>query len=200
MNVLDWDLVVFLEMGLRKWKDLSIGLNVLYSFIHDIAIAVYIGGAVAMEYVLNPAQRAIPPAQAQVMGQKTADRFLWLVWGSLGLILLTGTLRLERLQMLDWEWPFFSDAMTLSGSYGRTVLAMFIIWCILAINGLIITFVLRPRLAGKLSARTTASGVAAAQGSKIQAATWVERLTRFDIVAALTAALLGVSLASGGML
>lgn len=190
---------VFLALGIENWNT-SISLNVFYSFLHDIAIAVYIGGAVAMEYVLNPAQRAIPPAQAQVMGQKTADRFLWLVWGSLGLILVTGALRLERAQMLDWEWPFFSGLLTLSQPYGRTVLVMFLIWCILVINGLIITFVLRPRLAGKLSARTTASGVAAAQGSKMQAATWVERLTRFDIVAAVAAALLGVSLASGGLL
>jgi len=182
-----------------SWE-LDIILRVLYGFTHDIAIAVYIGGAIAMEYVLGPAQSSIPPAQAQVMGQKTADRFLWLVWGSLSLILVTGILRLERSGMISGEWPFFSSPLVLSHSYGRTVFAMFLIWCLLVINGLIITFVLRPRLAGKLSSRTSASGVAAAQGSKMQAATWVQRLTRFDIVAALVTALFGASLRWGGML
>jgi uncharacterized membrane protein len=186
MNFTGWELDMFLGVG--------------YTFVHSIAVAVYIGGAVAMEYVLKPAQRAIPPAQAQVMGQKTADRFLWLVWGALILILLTGALRLQHAGMLGWEWPFFYGPLSLFESYGRTVLAMFLIWCVLVVNGLVITFVLRPRLAGRLSARTPASGVAAAQGSKMQAATWVERLTRFDIVAALVAALLGASLRWGGML
>jgi uncharacterized membrane protein len=182
-----------------SWE-LDIILRVFYGFTHDVAIAVYIGGAIAMEYVLAPAQAAIPPAQAQVMGQKTADRFLWLVWGSLAVILITGTLRLERAGMITLEWPFFSSPLVLTESYGRTVFVMFLIWVILVVNGLLITYFFRPRLAGKLSARTSAAGVAAAQDSKMQAATWVQRLTRFDIVAALLAALLGASLRWGGML
>ena len=79
--------------------------HTLLGYIHDLSIAVYLGGAVAMEFVLGPAQASIPPAQAQVMGQKTSDRFLWLAWGSLLLILITGVLRLERLDMLNWTWP-----------------------------------------------------------------------------------------------
>ena len=180
--------------------DATTWLQILYGYLHDIAIAVYIGGAIAMEFVLGPAQASIPPAQAQVMGQKTADRFLWLAWGALAIIVVSGALRLERMDMLQWQWPFFTDPLVFSESYGRTLFVMFVLWCLLVINGAIVTFVLRPRLAGKLSVRTSAAQVTAAQGSKVQAATWVQRLTRADLATALVTALFGASLKWGGLL
>lgn len=181
-------------------SDLQTWLHILFGYIHDLSIAVYIGGAVAMEFVLGPAQAAIPPAQAQVMGQKTADRFLWLVWGSLGLILVTGAARLERMHMIHWSWPFFKSPLVLSDSYGRTVFAMFILWCVLAVNGALITFIFRPRLSGKLRAGASAAGVSASQGAKMQAATWVQRLTRIDLGVAALVALMGASLKWGGLI
>lgn len=180
--------------------NLNTWLHIVYGFTHDIAIAVYIGGAVAMEFILGPAQASIPPAQAQVMGQKTADRFLWLVWGSLSAILVTGVLRLERMGMLTWEWPFFETPLVLSESYGRTLLAMFLLWCLLVVNGALITFVFRPRLAGRITPGTSAAQVAAAQQAKLQAANWVQRLTRIDLGAALVVALMGASLKWGGLI
>lgn len=180
--------------------DLNTWLHIIFGYLHDLSIAVYIGGAVAMEFILGPAQASIPPAQAQVMGQKTADRFLWLVWGSLGTILVTGVVRLERMDMLSWSWPFFKSPLVLSESYGRTLLAMFILWCVLVVNGALITFVLRPRLAGKLTTGITAQQVSAAQSAKLAAATWIQRLTRIDLGAALLAALMGASLKWGGLI
>jgi uncharacterized membrane protein len=134
------------------------------------------------------------------MGQKTADRFLWLVWGSLGLIILTGFLRLEHMGMIVWEWPFFETPLVLSDSYGRTLLAMFVLWCVLVINGALITWYFRPRLQGKLTSRTSAAEVAAAQNAKIAAATWVQRLTRIDLGVAAVIALMGASLKWGGLI
>jgi uncharacterized membrane protein len=192
------DFVPFLY-GLVQ-DDLDSWLQIIYGYIHDLSIAVYIGGAVAMEFVLGPAQASIPPAQAQVMGKKTADRFLWLAWGSLLLILITGILRLERMGMLVWDWNPFESPLVLDQSYGRTVLAMFLLWCGLAANGAIITFVLRPRLAGKLGAGASATNVTASQGARVQAATWVQRLTRADLAVAAVIALLGASLKWGGLI
>ena len=175
-------------------------LQVIYGILHDLAIATYIGGAVAMEYVLGPAQNSIPPAQAQVMGQKTADRFIWLVWGSLGVIIVTAVLRLEKLGHLAYSWPFFQSSMALTQDYGRTVWVMLALWCVLVANGVIMTFYLRPRLAGKLKAGTTAAGVQASQQAKMEAAKWVERITKADIIIAITIALGGASLRFGGSL
>lgn len=180
--------------------DLFTWQGIIYGFLHDISIATYIGGAVAMEYVLGPAQNSIPPAQAQVMGQKTADRFIWLVWGSLAVIVISGALRLEHLGHLDWSWPFFQSTLSLSQDYGRTFWTMFGLWCVLVVNGLIMTLYLRPRLTGKLKAGTTASGVQASQQAKMRAAKWVGRITRADIVIAIVIALLGASLRYGGLL
>ena len=180
--------------------DLNTWLHIIYGYLHDISVAVYIGGAFAMEFILGPAQASIPPAQAQVMGQKTADRFLWLVWGALSAILLTGFLRLERMDMIDWTWPFFKSPLVLSESYGRTLLAMFILWCVLVVNGALITFVFRPRLAGKLNTKISAAQVTAAQGAKMEAATWIQRLSRVDLGVAFVIALLGASLKWGGLI
>lgn len=181
-------------------SDPDIWQHVIYGYLHDLGVATYLGGAVAMEFVLGPAQASIPPAQAQIMGQKTAERFLWLVWGSLALIVVTGVLRLEHLGFMDWTWPFFDSSLSLSESYGRTVLAMFLLWCLLVGNGLLITFVFRPRLAGKITPGTSAAQVTANQGAKLQAATWVQRLTRIDLGVAVVIALLGASLKWGGLI
>jgi hypothetical protein len=68
------------------------------------------------------------------------------------------------------------------------------------VNGLLITFYLRPRLQGRLRSGAAAANVAAAQAAKLQAATWVQRITRADLVIAVTVALLGASLKWGGAL
>lgn len=175
-------------------------IHTFLGYFHDLSIAVYLGGAVAMEFVLGPAQASIPPAQAQVMGQKTSDRFLWLAWGSLLLILVTGVLRLERLDLLDWTWPFFKSPLVLSEDYGRTVFVMFVLWCALAVNGALVTFRFRPRLAGKITPGTSAAQVTANQGARLEAATWIQRLTRADLVIVVVIALLGASLKWGGLL
>ena len=175
-------------------------LQVIYGILHDLSIAVYIGGAVAMEYVLGPAQNSIPPAQAQVMGQKTADRFIWLVWGSLGVIIVTAILRLEALGHIAYGWPVLQSTMGLGQDYGRTIWAMLILWCVLVANGAVMTFYLRPRLSGKLKPGTTSAGVQAAQQAKMEAAKWVERITKADIIIAIVIALFGASLRFNGIL
>ncbi len=169
-------------------------VQVLGAFLHLLAVAVYLGGSVAMEFVLGPAQRFVPPAQAQVIGQRTADRFLVLVWGALALLPASGALLFFSL----------SDQHTLSGTkffttrYGQTLLAMIVLWAVLVANGAIITFVLRPRLAQRASAQQGAAGVSRRLETMQSAATWVSRITRADLVIALFVVLLGASLAYGG--
>lgn len=164
------------------------------AFVHDLSVAVYVGGAVAMEFVLAPAQAAIPPAQAQIMGEKTSNRFLVLVWGSLALILVTGVLRLQMNGMLG------SDGLSLADSYGRTLWTMFGIWVVLAVNGGLITFVFRPTLQGKLQPGSNQTSASQDRDAKMKAATWIQHLTRADLVLAVIVTLLGASLSRGGIL
>ena len=169
------------------------------SFIHDLAIAVYVGGAIAMEFILAPAQQSIPPAQAQIMGEKSSGRFLILVWGSLVLMFVTGVYRLYWRGLL-FGGSLFVAPLTLDSSYGRTLLAMTIIWTILVVNGALITFLFRPILSGKMKAGASQSQGRDAQQAKIRAATWVQYLTRTDVVLAIITVLLGASLSRGGLL
>lgn len=168
------------------------------AFIHDLSVAVYLGGAVAMEFILLPAQSAIPPAQAQVMGEKTSERFLLLVWISLILILLTGLARLYLKGMFLGS-SLFVAPLTLDYAYGRTAFALFLVWLILIVNGALITFVLRPRLTGKMAPGVSRDQANQSRDSKISAATWISHLTRVDLVLAVIAVLLGASLLRGGL-
>jgi len=169
------------------------------NFIHDLSVAVYVGGAIAMEFILAPAQAAIPPAQAQVMGEKTADRFLTLVWISLFLIFVTGVLRLYFRGLIGGD-TWLVPPLTWDYDYGKTVLAMLIVWLLLVINGGLITFVFRPTLRGKLGSGSSQNAASQNMDAKMRAATWIQHLTRIDLVLAIIAVLLGASLLRGGML
>jgi uncharacterized membrane protein len=175
-----------------EWLILTTG------FVHDLSIAVYLGGAVAMEFILGPAQRAIPPAQAQIMGEKTSARFLMLVWISLILILITGLMRLYFKGLIGGE-NLFRAPLGLHYTYGRTVFSLGVVWLLLAVNGALITFVLRPALTGKMSAGVSQVQVNQSRDSMQRAAAWIERLTRADLVLAVIAVLLGASLLRGGL-
>ncbi len=171
-------------------------VRILAAWLHALGVATYVGGAVAMEFVVGPAQKSIPPAQAQIMGKKTADRFLWFVWGSLGLIAISG---LMRLYSTDTEVFLFGSAAT-ETSPGRTYMVKSILWLVLLINGLIITFVLRPKLSERSGSATSATQAQAHQQDQIRAAQWVLRLTRIDLVVAVVLVLFGASLSTGGFL
>lgn len=173
-------------------------LVLLTGFIHDLSLATYVGGAVAMEFILLPAQNAIPPAQAQIMGEKTSERFLILVWASLLLILVTGIMRFYFRGFIGGE-SLFNPPLTLAFAYGRTALALFLIWLALAINGLIITFVLRPRLTEKMTPGISREQADRNRNAKMSAATWIQHLSRVDIVLAVIAVLLGAALVRGGL-
>jgi uncharacterized membrane protein len=170
-------------------------MKVLSAYLHVLGVAIYLGGSIIMEFVVGPAQKAIPPAQAQVMGKKTADRFLVFAWSALGLIVVSGIMRLYS----TGTEMFITGAALWDNSYGRTLLTMVILWCVLVINGSIITFVLRPKLAGRTGAGVSATQVTAHQEGQMKAAEWVERISRIDLGIALVVALLGTALQFGGI-
>lgn len=168
---------------------------VFAAYLHVIGVAVYLGGSVVMELVVGPAQKAIPPAQAQVMGEKTANRFLILVWSALGLILASGLLRLFAAHNAD----ILVSERLFSTDYGRTLLMMVFLWCVLVINGLLITFWLRPKLSSRVGAMASTQDAQKAQSQKVQAARRATWLSRADLVIVFIIALLGSSLGYGGI-
>jgi hypothetical protein len=77
---------------------------------------------------------------------------------------------------------------------------MLLVWTLLVLNGAVMTFVLRPRLSGRMAAGTSAAQATSSQNARISAARWVQYLSRADIVLAMLAVLLGASLGLGGLL
>ncbi len=168
----------------------STAMQVFASYLHLLAVAVYLGGSIAMEFVLGPAQKFIPPAQAQVVGQKSADRFLVLVWTALALFPISGMLLFFAIGAQHTS-DFFGH------SYGQTLFTMMMLWVVLVVNGTLITFVFRPKLAEKAGAGTTGAAMSDRMKQKELAATWISRITRADLAIALVVVLLGASLSYG---
>lgn len=168
-------------------------VQVLAGYLHLLAVAVYVGGSIAMEFVLGPAQSYVPPAQAQIIGQRSADRFLVLVWGALALFPISGLLLFFSMSDQDK----LSGTKFFTTTYGQTTLGMIVLWAVLVANGAIITFVLRPRLTQRASAQGGGAGVAQRLEVQQSALTWVSRITRIDLGVAVVIVLLGTSLAYG---
>ncbi len=169
--------------------------GIIATYLHLIGMATYVGGSLIMEFVVGPAQKAIPPAQAQVMGQKTADKFLIFVWSSLGLLLVSGIM---QAYYKGTEDLVLQGKRAFDSSYGWTQFLMTALWFVLVINGAIMTFVLRPKLAGKMKAQVGAQQVQAKQQEMIKAARYITWITRIDLGIALFLPLLGAGLLKGG--
>jgi uncharacterized membrane protein len=175
-------------------------LDVLYGAVHDLAFAMYIGGLVYAEFVLTPAANAIAPAQGVVVRQKAGDWQAIIAWSSLGLILVTGIMRLNRMQALEFGGSFFLKPAIASSDYGTTIFTMFGLWCLLVVLGALMTFVLRPILVGKIDPKLSQQERQRRQERMLGAARWMTIVMRLDLLVAVTIAVLGVSLKYGGLL
>jgi uncharacterized membrane protein len=175
-------------------------LNVLYGALHDLAFAVYIGGLVYAEFVLTPAADAVAPAQGVVVRRKAGDLQAIVAWASLLVILVTGILRLSRMHLLAFPGTFFLQPAIASSGYGHTVFAMFGLWCVLVVLGLVMTFGLRRILVGKIDPTLSQAERQRRQDRMLGAARWMTVVMRADLLVAVAIAVLGVSLRYGGLL
>lgn len=171
----------------------SYWFGVIATYLHLIAMATYVGGSLVMELVVGHAQKSIPPAQAQVMGEKTADRFLLLAWSALGLLLVSGIMQAYNKSV---EPMLMGDGLFDSG-YGWSLFLMIVLWAVLVVNGSIMTFVLRPRLKGKMVATAGAAHVQARQTQMMGTVRQMLWITRADLVIALLVPLAGAGLIHG---
>jgi len=178
----------------------NLNWGVLYQALHDLAFAVYIGGLFYAEIVLAPAASAVAPAQSAVVSRKAGDRQMIISWTALLVILVTGILRLGYMHLLAFTGTFFLLPATASSSFGQTIFAMFGLWCVLIALGLVMTFVLRPALVGKIDPTLPQAERERRQERMMSAARWMPIVMRVDLLVAVIIAVLGVSLTSGGLL
>jgi uncharacterized membrane protein len=175
-------------------------IDVLYGSLHVLAFAVYIGGLFYSEFVLAPAAGAVAPAQGVVVRRKAGDLQAIVAWSSLGVILITGILRLSSMGVLDTSGTFLLDPGIASSDYGQTIFTMFGLWCVLVGLGIVMTFVLRPVLIGKIDPKLSQQERQQRQDRMMVAARWMTVVLRVDLAVAVSIAVLGVSLRYGGLI
>lgn len=164
--------------------------SLLWSFVHSVSWATYLGGALVMELIWRPAQEDLPPSQTAVACQWMGRRYRWIAAAALAGLGISG---LGLLASGD-------ASLSLSGSYGRTVLAVGILWIALVATLVALSFVTHPGLHARTSTDMTDEQRAAAREAVRRSIVRMDRALRFDLLVGLIAALLGASLHAGGIL
>ena len=166
--------------------------GVVWTFGHVVGWAVYVGGAIVMEWVWRPAQAHLPAAQTAEACRRMGRRYRWLALGSLVAIGATGWARMAE----DDSGP----SLSLDHAYGRTLWALVGMWVALLALVAVLAVVAHPALHRRVPSELDTTQIAASREEVRRAITRMDRVLRADLVVVLIAALLGASLAAGGAL
>ncbi len=165
--------------------------------IHVLSASYLLGSSVYGYYLLRPSLTLIPPAHSVVIAQRVGTLFTYTGWTALGLVFLSGLLRLYLMGRL---WLLFTlDLYT--HAPGRALALMILSWLVSVVSSSIMTFGLRPRLMRKLmvSANPTLADVEKRRITQISSSTWLERFQLANLVAWTLAAIAGASISFGGL-
>jgi hypothetical protein len=119
---------------------------------HVGAMGFYVVGGFWIKASLARAQRAIPPAQAAIVGRLVGFDFTIVSWLAFVGVGLTGYILLGRDGLADPASPhtLFLSRDLLNSGYGWKLLIMIVLWAALVVSGLVLTFVFRPILERRL--------------------------------------------------
>lgn len=162
--------------------------------IHILAAGVLVGSVIFNYFLLRPALRLIPPAHAVVVAQRVGNLFTYTGWTALGLLFLSGLLRLGDPSII-LKLDFYTSG------YGRSLGMMIIFWFLTVVSSTIMTFTLRPKLMKKLSVSSnpTLADVEKRRADQMYASTWMDRLQLANVITATLALVAGASIAFGGL-
>lgn len=82
-------------------------------WVHNMAWAVYLGGAISMELVLRHAQQFMRGSQVAVVCQNSGRKYRWLSLACLIILLVTGLMRVTWVQMTQSEMVLLFGALLL---------------------------------------------------------------------------------------
>lgn len=161
--------------------------------LHVAVMGVYVVGGLWIKVPAARAQKAIPPAQAAVIGQRTGYDFTLVSWVAFIVVGVTGYWLLGRAGDIDLLSPytFFIDHGLLDGRYGWALFAMVLFWVALVVCGLIMTVYLRPALSGKLEPTLPVDALEPFQTRLTSAVFWIDALAWANLAFA------GMSFAAG---
>jgi len=165
--------------------------------VHDLAATIWVGSVIFNYFLLRPALTLIPPAHAVVVLQQVGTLFLYTGWTALGLLFLSGALRLT---FFSDPWAMVTPGMYVN-SYVRSVAVMVFFWLVTVVNVAIITWLLRPRLIRKLSAdaQPRLADVEKRRLAQLASSAWLDRLNLINVITSTLALIAGASIGYGGL-
>jgi uncharacterized membrane protein len=110
-------------------------LSTIINFLHLLATVTWIGGMLYYNIILKPSLTSIDPSQRGRLLGAVMKRFIFLSWGCIIILVITGLL-ITPSQML----------LNVAGVYGITLTLKHFVILLMIVIGLVITFSLRPKL------------------------------------------------------
>ena len=175
-------------------------MDTLLGWLHAMAWAVYVGGALTMEWVLRYAQREMPGPQVGVVCKNAGMRYRWLALACLAVIGVTGAWMLLRLDEAHLLAQPGAPMLSLSDSYGRTVLLLAATWGLLLATVAFMAFVLHPAQRKRSKPEMTKDEVAAERQRVGRAISRMDKALKFELLLAVVSVGIGASLHAGGLI
>lgn len=172
-------------------------MDTLLGAAHAISWAIYVGGAITMEWVLRYAQRTMPPSQVGVVCKNAGMRYRWLALACLAVIGATGLAMVLRIE--DADLPA-GAALSVSDSYGRTMLLLTVGWLLLAATVAFMAFWLHPAQRKRSHPGMTEEQIAAERQRIGIAIKRMDHALKFELVVAVISVGVGSSLHTGGLI
>lgn len=171
-------------------------MDTLLGAMHATAWAVYVGGAVTMEWILRYAQRTMPPSQVGVVCKNAGMRYRWLALGCLIVIAVTGLFMVIRIDGGDAGAPDVS----LSDAYGRTLVLLTAAWLALTGTVAFMAFWLHPAQRKRSLPDNTPEEVAAERQRIGRAIKRMDHALKFELILSVISVGIGASLQYGGLI
>ena len=175
-------------------------MSVVYKWalvVHIYSAIVLVGSMFFNAFILGPALKRIPPAQAATVGDKIGGGLR--IAGPVTLVLLgvTGFLRLSYNHML-WagKGHFFSGSF-LTTRYGSRIWLMFVSWFVLVITGTVSLAWYEKVLARKLPYTAGLRQLEERRAAQEKVSAWQERMNYVNVTIGLLAVLGGSMFKSG---
>ncbi|MBA4180223.1 MAG: hypothetical protein C0506_06490 [Anaerolinea sp.] len=174
-------------------------MDTLLGALHAAAWATYVGGAITMEWILRYVQRTMPPSQVGIVCKNAGMRYRWLALGALTVIGVTGGAMLLRIDDAVLASRPGSPELSLSDPYGRTLLLLTALWCLLAATVALMAFWLHPAQRKRSRPEMSDAEIAAERARVGQAITRMDHALKFELVVSVIAVGVGASLHRGGL-
>jgi hypothetical protein len=171
-------------------------VNTVYKLslvVHIYSAIVLVGSMFFNAFILGPALRRIPPAQAATVGDKIGAGLRVAGPASLGLLGVTGFLMLHRYRFLGdfFTWSFMTSRA------GLRLWLMFLSWFVLVITGTVSLVWYEKVLARKLPYTAGLRALEERRAAQEKVSAWQERMNYVNVTIGILAALGGSLYASG---